>query len=204
MINYDKKSDGLDQINNIAVRNRNRVHAYYPFLWVWHRLDDERWKYSSVPMRTGRKHRGKLEVDHTIADAWWKRLINKEIETKLATFSGTEEDRVLVAPDGFESRDEAFSFINSLGNCSLLNKSFNISKSDEPMWKFLQEVHEFKEGTIKRDDWEKAMSLSETLTSPDGATLVEVKDAIEKRDALIRGDLRDFVSGNKHRVDVVG
>ncbi len=194
----------LDQINNIVVRDRTRVHTYYPFLWVWHRLDDERWKNSSIAMRTGRRRTGKLEVDHTVADAWWKRLINKEIESKLATFNGADEDRVLVAPDGFESRDEAFTFINSLGNCSLLDKSFNVSKSDEPMWTFLQEVREFKEGIIKRDDWEEALSLSKMLTSPDGATLVDIKSAIENRDALIREDLRGFVSGNKHRVDVVG
>lgn len=194
----------LDQINNMVVRDRNRVYAYYPLLWVWHRLDDARWKHSSVPMRTGRKRTGKLEVDYTVADAWWRRLINKEIETKLATFSGTDEEKVLVAPDGFESRDGAFTFINSLGNCSLLDKSFNISKSAEPMWKFLQKVREFKEGKIERDDWEEALSLSKTLTSPDGATLVDIKSAIEKRDALIREDLRDFISGNKHRVDVVG
>ncbi|MFC1910843.1 hypothetical protein ACFLXC_06165, partial [Chloroflexota bacterium] len=38
---------------------------------------------------------------------------------------------------------------------------------------------------------------SKTLTSPDGATLVDIKSAIKKRDALIWEDLRDFVSGNK-------
>jgi len=194
----------IDQINNVVVRDRNRVFVYYPFLWVWHRLEETRWKYSSVPMRTGRKIVGRLEVDHTVADAWWKRLINKEIETKLTTFTGNEEEKVLVCPDGFESREEAVSFINSLGNCSLLDKSFNISKSDGSMWTFLQEVREFKDGIFKLEDWEKAISLSNTLTSPDGATLADIKAAIEKRDALIREDLRDFVLGNKRRVDVVG
>lgn len=193
----------IEQINNTVVRDRRRVHVYYPLLWIWHRLDDARWKYSSIPMRTGRKRTSKLEVDHTIADAWWQRLINQVIETKLATFSGTDEERQLVKPDEFESRQEALSFINLLGNCSLLDKSFNISKSDEPMWKFLKEVHEFKDEKIKRPDWESALSLTGKLTDPDGAALADLKSAIQERDSLIRKELTDFISGSQHRVDVV-
>ena len=58
-----------EQVNNTVVKDRRRVHAYYSLLWVWHHLEESRWKYSSVPMRTGRKRRSKLEVDHTVADA---------------------------------------------------------------------------------------------------------------------------------------
>ena len=96
---------------------------------------------------------------------------------------------------------DALAFINLLGNCSLLEKSFNISKSDKPMWTFLQEVHEFKEGTILRDDWEAALSLSQTLTAPDGAKLLDIKTAIETRDALIRKELTAFIAGTMWRVD---
>jgi len=191
-----------EQINNTVVRDRRRVHVYYPLLWVWHRLDEARWKHSSVPMRTGRKRTSKLEVDHTVADAWWGRLVNQEIETKLAAFVGTDEEKALVAPDDFESRYDALAFINLLGNCSLLDKSFNISKSDAPMWKFLQEVHEFKEGKIQRHEWEEALSLSETLTEPPGSTLADIKKAVQTRDALIRKDLTDFIAGSLHRMDL--
>ncbi len=190
-----------EQINNTVVRDRRRVHVYYPLLWVWHRLDEARWKHSSVPMRTGRKRTSKLEVDHTVADAWWGRLVNQAIELKLATFVGTEEEKALVAPEDFESKVDAIAFINVLGNCSLLDKSFNISKSDEPMWNFLQEVHEFKEGKIKREEWEMALSLSETLTAPNASTLTDIKRALQTRDALIRKDLADFIAGSKHRMD---
>jgi len=191
-----------DQIKNTLVRDRRRVHVYYPLLWVWHRLVEARWKHSAVPMRTGRKRTSKLEVDHTVAEAWWERLVNQEIETKLAAFVGTDEEKALVAPDDFESKSDALEFINLLGNCSLLDKSFNISKSDEPMWRFLQEVHEFKEGKIQRHEWEAALSLSETLTEPTGSTLADIKKAIQTRDALIRKDLTDFIAGSKHRMDL--
>jgi hypothetical protein len=190
-----------EQINNAMVRDRRRVHVYYPLLWVWHRLDLARWERSSVPMRTGRKRTSKLEVDHTVADALWTRLVDHEIKTKQAEFNGSEEERALLAPDEFESRADALAFINLLGNCSLLDKSFNISKSDQPMWNFMQQVHDFKSGAIQRHEWEAALSLSESLTAPDGATLGAIKKAIEIRDSLIRKDLADFIAGSRQRVD---
>ena len=143
-----------EHVSNAVVRDRRRVRAYYPLLWVWHRLDQTRWTHSSIPMRTGRRRVTNLEVDHTVADAWWGRLVNQAIDAKLAGFAGTDEERSLVAPDNFESKLDALSFINSLGNCSLLEKTFNVSKSDEPMWNFLEQVHEFKEEKIQRHDWE--------------------------------------------------
>lgn len=192
----------IEEINNLVVRDRRRVHLYYTQLWVWHRLDKLRWEHSSVPMRTGRKRTSKLEVDHTVADAWWRRLIDQAIETKLAAFVGTDEDKARVAPDDFESMDDARAFINLLGNCSLLDKSFNISKNDKPMWKFWEEVHEFKERKIERHEWEEALLLSVTLTSPEASTLADIKGAVQTRDALIRRDLADFLAGNKNRMDI--
>jgi hypothetical protein len=89
-----------------------------------------------------------------------------------------------------------------LGNCSLLDKSFNISKSDDPMWTFLQEVHEFKEGKVNRRDWEQALSLPGTLTEPSGVGLAEIRKLVQVRDALIKNELAEFVAGRLHRVDV--
>lgn len=189
-------------INNLIARDRRRVHIYYSFLWVWHRLEPLRWKNSSIPMRTGRKRTSKLEVDHTVADAWWIRLVSKEIDLILATFAGTDEERALVAPDDFESKADALAFINLLGNCSLLEKSFNISKSAEPMRDFLKEVHEFKEQKIQLDEWEAALSLTTTLTSPAESTLSEITNSVKSRDALIRKDLLDFIAGSKVRADI--
>ncbi len=188
-------------VDNLIVRDRRRVHNYYQLLWAWHRLDEGRWKYSSLPMRTGRKRTSKLEVDHTIADAWWQRLINSKIEEKLSTFTGTDLEKLAVKPDEFDSRWDAYAFVNLLGNCSLLDKSFNISKSDQPMWSFLQEVHEFKQGKFVRQDWQAALSLNDTMTSPDGASLLDLKNAIQARDLLIRNELKEFIDGTKYRVD---
>ena len=190
-----------EQINNFVVRERKRVHSYYNFLWVWHRLDAARWKNSSIPMRDRKKQTTKLEVDHTVADAWWRQLVAEETLVKQSSFTGTAEERAAIAPEGFSSVDEALAFINLLGNCSLLEKSFNISKSARPLRTFLQDVLEFKEGTIQIVEWEEALSLPPTLTNPEGATLNEIREAVEARDQLIRRELNEFVSGVRFRVD---
>ena len=110
-------------------------------------------------------------------------------------------EKALIAPDYFESRYDAIAFINLLGNCSLLDKSFNISKSDKSMRHFLEQVHEFKDGKVLMADWEAARALTPTLTLPDGSTFADIKTAIQTRDALIRKDLIEFIGGQKHRVD---
>jgi len=192
----------IQHLENLVVKDRRRVHAYHNLLWVWHRLDQARWKYSSLPMRTGRKRTSKLEVDHTIADAWWQRAVTRETEEKLKTFTGTDIEKLSVKPEGFESRLDAEGFINLIGNCALLDKSFNVSKNDKPMWVFLQEVHEFKEGTFTRPEWQAALLLNDTMTAPDGKTLADLKPLLQSRDEAIRNELKEFVSGSKHRVDL--
>ena len=128
-------------------------------------------------------------------------MVEREIQAKQLIFDGSEEERALISPDEFESRYDAIAFINKLGNCSLLDKSFNISKSDSSMHNFLLQVHEFKDGTVHMGAWGAALSLPSTLTLPDQASVADIKMAIDTRDALIRKDLIEFIGGQKHRVD---
>lgn len=195
----DKASE---QVLTVSVKDRRRVHGYFPYLWVWHRLSDDRWTNSSIPMREGRKRTSKLEVDHSVADAHWKRLVETSMQKMKFLFEGSEEDREKVPPEGFLGKGEAISFINLMGNCSLLEKSFNISKSDKPMRVFLSAVHEFKEGKTVLSDWEAALSLSDVLSASEQEDIAVVKLAIEARDMQIRRELVDFVDGKLHRVDV--
>ena len=136
-----------------------------------------------------------------MADAWWTRTVEQQIKAKLTTFVGTDEEKERIAPDDFESRYDAIAFINLLGNCSLLDKSFNISKSDESMHHFLQQVHEFKDGKVQMVGWEVALALTPTFTLPAGSAFADIKTAIHARDALIRKDLIKFIGGQKLRVD---
>jgi len=190
-----------DYINNTNVRDRSRVRQYYTLLWVWHRLDENRWIYSSIQLKEGRKRSTPLDVDHTVADALWKRKINGNLDNKLAESTGTDEEKALITPDEFSSKQEAFEFINFLGNCALLEKSFNISKSDKEMKSFLTEVHEYKNGRFKIEDWELALSIENNMTEPTNIVLKDLVESIKKRDALIRKDLIEFTNGTKYRND---
>ncbi|MCX6158014.1 MAG: DUF262 domain-containing protein [Ignavibacteriae bacterium] len=191
----------IDYINNTIVRNRSRVRAYYNMLWIWHRIDLNRWNYSSKHLRIGKTSLS-LDVDHTIANAWWERKIKEIIDTKLLTFNGTEEEKELVSPSEFATKQEAYEFINLLGNCSLLEKSFNISKSDKSMKSFLEEVHEFKEKTLTIDKWEGALSINRNMTDPNGVELNDLIDTVRLRDLLIRRELIEFINGTKTRIDI--
>ena len=62
--------------------------------------------------------------------------------------------------------------------------------------------YEFKNETVRRDNWEVALALCAELTSPDEIDFERLVDAIKTRDLLIRRELIDFVNGAKHRVDL--
>ena len=63
------------------------------------------------------------------------------------------------SPKDEEEAQELLQEINRLGNCSLLEKTFNISKSAKTLRTFLADVHEFKSATLKIDDWATALGL---------------------------------------------
>lgn len=193
--------EASDQIKNVVVKDRNRVYSYYSFLWVWHRLETERSENSSIQMRIGSDHVSKPEVDHTVAYKWWEGAVDRQIKAKQDAFIGNDAEKAMIAPDDFDSRKDAIEFINQLGNCSLLEKSFNISKGVRSMRSFMEQVHEFKNGNRQMEAWEAALAFTPTLTCPDDLDLANIKKAIEERGDLIRRDLIDFIDGKKYCVD---
>ena len=143
-ITKNLETDATNYINTVGASNRERVSVYRNLLWLWHRLDIERWRYSSIPLRIGKK-KPALEVDHTLSFSYWQKRLSEE----------KDEDAELFV-------DQA----NKLGNCALLEKSFNISKSDRSLKDFLKDVHEFKEGTSDMREWAKALLIVEPLLDP--------------------------------------
>jgi hypothetical protein len=153
---------------------------------------------SDISLRIG-KGKGSLDVDHTVAFAQWNRKVS------------------LGLPTGIETQGEALALVNMLGNCSLLEKSFNISKSDKTLRSFMEQVHEFKEGKVDLSSWTQALQLESPMLDgtsntseqsenpvPPGtpATSDEIVAAIRKRDAAIRAELVEFVKGTKIRMDL--
>jgi hypothetical protein len=167
----------------VSAPSRERVAIYRNLLWVWHRLESDRWEKSQVQLRVG-KSKATSEVDHVVSFALWK--------TKLQ--SGLPKD--------ITDEDEAVSLANKLGNCALLEKNFNISKSDKPLKSFLSQIHEVRENKIRIDAWCAALAIPQPLLDPSAARVDDISEAIENRDKELKADLTDFIRGVKVRVDV--
>jgi len=162
---------------------RDRVSTYRNLLWIWHRLDEARWKMSQVQLRIG-KSEPAWEVDHTVAFALW------------------EEKIALGLPEGIQDHDDALALVNRLGNCVLLEKNFNISKSKNPVGAFLGKIYEFQNGSLKISDWSSALSVPVEMLDPTDATVDAIKLAIDNRDKEMRDELADFARGKSARVDI--
>ena len=150
---------------------------------MWHRLDPKRWEMSSIPLRVG-KGKPSLDVDHAVAFAQW----DKKLAAGL--------------PEGIENRADALPLVNLLGNCSLLEKSFNISKSDKTVKSFMEQVHEVKDGKVALASWAQALALEDSMIDATIASTDIILKAIQTRDATIRAELVEFVKGTKARADL--
>lgn len=177
-------ADAVQHVETLSTLTRERVSVYRNILWVWHRLEDQRWEKSQIQLRTGRARTAKLEVDHTVAHAFWEKQISGAL------------------PTGIEEKEEALTVVNRLGNCALLEKSFNISKSDKPLKTFMDEVHEIKDGKVSLDAWSNALSISPPLLDPSAVPVDAIVTAIAEREKAIRSEVVEFVKGTRKRVDV--
>jgi len=176
-------SDASTGLSTVIASSRERVALYRNLLWVWDRLDADRWEKSQVQLRVGKK-KVTTEVDHVVSFALWEAKLQAGL------------------PKETTEQDEALALANKLGNCSLLEKNFNISKSDKPLKSFLSQIHEVRENEIRIDAWCAALAIPQPLLDPAVANVDEISEAIENRDKEIRNDLADFVRGQKVRVDV--
>jgi hypothetical protein len=178
------ESDAEKGLQATQVVRRELVRGYYVALWIWHRLDADRWKYSQIQLRTKARKKLTLEVDHLVSHALWAR----RLETGL--------------PSGIVDKDEALTMANRIGNCSLLEKNFNVSKSDDILQKFIEQIQEIKDKKPDLDTWMKGLSLTQPFLDPNSASLDDVSKAIDTRDSVIRTELAEFIRGVKSRVDV--
>jgi hypothetical protein len=176
--------DALTWLQGLNVARRELVRVYYTPLWIWHRLDSERWKMSRYQLRIGKRKATNYDVDHSVAFALWEKKVANGL------------------PEGFGDPEKAVEIVNHLGNCCLLKKSFNISKSDRTLRSFMEEVHEIKEKEVDLWAWARSMGFTEAILDPDSSDLATVASAIDERDKLVRRELGEFVSGKRSRVDL--
>jgi hypothetical protein len=148
-------SDATNYINTVSAPSRERVAVYRSPLWVWHRLDADRWATSQIQLRVG-KSKPSAEVDHTIAFSLW-------------------QNKVASTPE--VDKEEVLPLVNRLGNCALLEKNFNISKSDKSLKSFLNQIHEVVQHKIRIDAWCAALSISQPMLDPANTTTLPVTAA---------------------------
>jgi len=176
-------ADATNYVGAVSASSRERVAIYRNLLWVWHRLEDDRWETSQVQLRVG-KSKATSDVDHIVSFALWR----NKVQSSLPMLTADEDETVALA--------------NKLGNCALLEKNFNISKSDKTLKSFLFRIHEVRENKIRVDEWCTALAIPQPLLDPNTADVDAISGAIETRDKQIRAELADFVHGRQVRVDV--
>jgi hypothetical protein len=128
-----------------------------------------------------------------------RRLGLVEIEARSGSTTALDRYRWTTRAD---RRQRAGPRVNELGNCMLLEKNFNISKSNRALKEFLLGVHEFKEGVLTIEEWAAALDLQ--MPQVDSATTaVDVLGSLfADRTQKIRGDLEQFARGMKARIDL--
>jgi hypothetical protein len=185
--------ESLKTLNDLAVDSRETVYQYHLPLWLWHRLDKERWTASKVSLRDRKRGSVRIEVDHVVAVKLWDTLAD-------APAAPNSDGGVATTPGAMpESPSEE---LHALGNCSLLEKSFNIAKGAEPFSAFLGKVHEFKEKQLDADQWAASLTLTPLLLNPAGASRQDVEAAIQARTSAIKAELREYVEGKRQRADI--
>lgn len=170
----------MDYINTLGALDRVGVGEYLAPLWIWHRLEENRWRESKIPLRISSK-RSDLHVDHTVSVKLWEEKLRNN-------------DR--------EITNELLAHINSLGNCSLLESNFNISKSDNTLRSFIGQIAQFQNNLDRLNNWADSLDFSAPLLDPNAATIEEVIDAIQERDRQIRDELFNWINGDSNRIDI--
>lgn len=166
-------------VDSVEVTNRNRVSDYTVFLWVWHRLDAERWRHSQITLRTGKRSVPAWHVDHLVPWAWWR------------------DHPILGASDEIKAE------CNALGNCAHLESDLNSQKSADALSVFLAKVpFQQVNPATSPGEWATALGVPGAMLNPAAADPEALRAAIEARDSQIRADLRAFVRGELPRVDL--
>lgn len=199
------ESDAIKYIENLEAQDRAHVTMYYTPLWIWCRLDVARWESAKILLRYAPGATTPLEVDHVVAWARWNDKIDvlrkappviahpasELAESQPGTVAGATLDFDAILPE-----------VNQLGNCMLLEKKFNGSKSKKPMNEFLERVHEFRKETLEIEQWAKPLALTLPQIESTATSVDTLQQLFEARRKFIVDELAEFIKGNKRRIDI--
>ena len=175
-----------ETLERFEVSSPRSVSRYYPLLFLWTRLDEARWQHAGLPLRVASRRRSSLEVDHIVASSFWVEVINT---ARTNGQIGMDEER------GLEGQ------INQIGNCMLLEKNFNISKSNRPLSDWLDEIDSMGDEVV-RNEWLDSFHIDECMSGPANRSLTELVETFEARTEAIRKEMVEYVRGERERVDI--
>src|SRR5207302_2522989 len=125
----DIEQNAMNGLVTMNANAREQVRIYYTALWLWNRLEQNRWEKAKLTLREKSRRQTVLDVDHIVAWDLW--------QSKVKTFQ--ERQPKLKIPQAVDAVPEQLTVeelgvkVNELGNCMLLEKNFNISKSNRPL-----------------------------------------------------------------------
>lgn len=191
------RQQAITRINQVMAFSRREVIAYKNLLWLWNRLSLARWNEVQKPMKRKRAT-PKLEVDHSIPVAIWNVMVESTYPKESSIDPKTGNEITYMICDSEFTRSKLLYWINSIGNCSLLLRSHNRSKNDEPFGVFLADIYSPQQiETLKM-----ALLLSDCLLDPIGKSISDIISAINKRSALIKDELIAYLNNTGKRFDV--
>ena len=176
--------DAADHIKNLEASRRGEVGQYYLPLWLWHRLNAERWEASEISLRTNARLKLGLDVDHIVAHGLWEEW---EKDTTLHS----------ALPVDFD-----WNVVNRMGNCFLLETTFNISKSKKSLRSFLEQVVDFKDDAAKLDEWLTNVAVDGAMAAPASSGIAGLVDLVNARTENMKAELVDYIYMRKERVDL--
>ena len=168
-------------VDALSATSWGSVQQYFEPLWVWNRLDTKRWDIAKIQLREFHLRASKLlatDVDHIVPVKIWT----------TNTTGGPLDDEAGI--------------INSIGNCSLLERTFNIAKSAEPAYDFFAKVHDFRNENITFKGFVRSMRVKGSLLRPAGRSKQQLSLFIRKREDVIKNDLKAYIDGALRRVDL--
>lgn len=187
------EKDAIDFLTTkMNADDREQVRTYYTALWLWNRLDMARWKSAKLALRQRSQRKNSIEVDHIVAVGLWENKL-RTLPDALPTINGE--------PEGSQIEDLR-PIVNELGNCMLLEKNFNISKSNRTLKSFLEGVHEFKDQELLLSDWAAALDLDMRQVNSDATSVEILQNLFSARSQKIRSELEKFVRGTSNRIDL--
>jgi hypothetical protein len=69
------EQDAVSFLLTMNADDRQQVRSYYTALWLWNRLDQNRWNSAKLALCESSRRKQSIEVDHVVAWDLWKRKL---------------------------------------------------------------------------------------------------------------------------------